>query len=307
MRVSCSVVIPTYNRKEVLRRSLHALFNQTVSPEDYEIIVVDDGSTDRTGEMIESLTPPCKLNYLNLGKIGMAPARNQGVKNAGGEVILFLDSDSLATKTLLEDHLSLHKRNDKIIAQGPIIITPDFEMLSLKWGLLDIYRNIRDLHPGPFPTGNASVRKDHILTVGLFDEDFTGYGWGDFELGRRLIKLGVKVKRRYLKAIVYHYQQEFNPGKFEWIRHKQIQRGHSSGLYLGKHPNLETKLSIRDTSFNYMLNKILSFGKWPEKEISTKIATYLYEYKHRILLEIFVKIYENYYYTLGLKKALGRK
>ena len=303
----CSVVIPTYNRKDVLRKSLSALFNQTISPKNYEIIVVDDGSTDGTGEEIDSLSSPCKLKYLNPGKVGMAPARNQGVKNAEGEIILFVDSDSLATKTLLEDHLSLHQENDKIIVQGPIIITSNFDTLAVRWGLLDIFRNIRDLYPGAFATGNVSVRKEHILKVGLFDEDFTGYGWGDFELGRRLVKLGIKIKRRYLGAIVYHYQQDFNPGKLEGIRKKQIQRGHSSVMYYRKHPNLETKLSIRDTSFHYSLNKILSVGKWPQLEIATRIFTYLHRYKRRILLALFVRIYENYYYTLGLRKALGKK
>ncbi|GAI03024.1 unnamed protein product, partial [marine sediment metagenome] len=62
--VEASIIIPTYNRKSILEKCLKALFNQNCPKDKYEIILIDDGSTDDTRTMIESLSPSCKLKYL---------------------------------------------------------------------------------------------------------------------------------------------------------------------------------------------------------------------------------------------------
>ena len=91
-KLTLSVIIPTYNRKDILRESLTSLFNQTLSSEKYEIIVIDDGSIDETGDMVKELIPksPVILKYFRQENKGPASARNLGILNAQGKIILFI-------------------------------------------------------------------------------------------------------------------------------------------------------------------------------------------------------------------------
>ena len=78
--IDLSVVIPTHNRKEILRRSLKALLDQTLPHESYEIVIVDDGSTDETENMVRRMVPtsPVRIRYYYQSNKGPAAARNLG-------------------------------------------------------------------------------------------------------------------------------------------------------------------------------------------------------------------------------------
>ncbi len=93
-----SVIIPTYNRADLVKQAVDSVLRQTVS--DYEIIVVDDGSTDDTRQVLESVTPP--VRYLFQENRGLAAARNRGIAESRGEYLAFLDSDDLFEPRLLE-------------------------------------------------------------------------------------------------------------------------------------------------------------------------------------------------------------
>ena len=93
-----SVIIPTYNRADLVKQAVDSVLRQTVS--DYEIIVVDDGSTDHTRQVLESVTPP--VRYLFQKNRGFAAARNRGIAESRGEYLAFLDSDDLFEPRLLE-------------------------------------------------------------------------------------------------------------------------------------------------------------------------------------------------------------
>jgi glycosyltransferase involved in cell wall biosynthesis len=86
-----SVIIPTYNRSALLREALNSVFAQTFT--NYEVVVVDDGSTDDTEVMVQS--HPGKIQFLRQQNLGPGAARNAGVAAAGGTYIAFLDSDDL--------------------------------------------------------------------------------------------------------------------------------------------------------------------------------------------------------------------
>lgn len=97
-----SVVIPTYNQQERLRLVLCGLEGQTLPPESFEIIVVEDGSTDGTVEMLAQLSMG-NLHVLDLGiHQGRNPARNLGIETAQGELVVLLDGDALPAPDLLE-------------------------------------------------------------------------------------------------------------------------------------------------------------------------------------------------------------
>ncbi len=98
----------TYNRKHLLGRALEALFNQNFPRDEYEIVLVDDGSTDGTGEFVRTLKPPCKLEYIYQPNSGLAHGRNQGIRHANGHIILFIDDDIVASSNLLAEHVKTH-------------------------------------------------------------------------------------------------------------------------------------------------------------------------------------------------------
>ena len=108
--MNISVVIPTYNRYEVLKRALTSVFAQTYTP--FEVIVVDDGSTDKTSD-IQKDFPTIKYFYQK--NSGVSSARNLGIKNSTCKWIAFLDSDDEWDENKLQEQVELHKENPNIL------------------------------------------------------------------------------------------------------------------------------------------------------------------------------------------------
>ena len=106
-----SVIIPTYNRRELLKRAVDSVLNQTF--EDFEVIIVDDGSTDNTGDYINGLGDK-RIRYFFQFNQGQNVATNNGIKNARGEVIAFLDSDDYWLKDKLKKTYEKYLRNNDV-------------------------------------------------------------------------------------------------------------------------------------------------------------------------------------------------
>ncbi|HEU5299285.1 MAG TPA: glycosyltransferase family A protein, partial [bacterium] len=104
-----SVIIPTYNNRETLRRTLDAVAGQDLAPERYEVVVLDDGSTDGTEEMVAAYTAPVELFYHWQPNAGRAAARNAGSRLARGRILFYLDSDIIARPDLLSRHLQYYE------------------------------------------------------------------------------------------------------------------------------------------------------------------------------------------------------
>ena len=110
-----SVIIPTYNREEFITETIKSVLNQTYK--DFEIIVVDDGSTDNTKQKLEPFKSKIKL--IEQKNSERAVARNNGVKSSSGEYIAFLDSDDLWIKNKLENQVNfLDEKKDFILTYG---------------------------------------------------------------------------------------------------------------------------------------------------------------------------------------------
>src|SRR4051794_16984379 len=120
--IELSVIIPTYNRANLLRRCLEALFCQTQPLETYEIVVVVDGSTDGTREMLAGLKPPCTLRVFYQANAGVGAARNHGIAQACGRYCLFLDDDIIADRGLVMAHLLAHHAGDGRVVLGHLEI-----------------------------------------------------------------------------------------------------------------------------------------------------------------------------------------
>ena len=110
-----SVIIPTYNRKELVRRAIQSVLNQTFTK--YSLTVVDDGSTDQTDKILKEFKG-AKIHFLRQDHKGVSAARNYGIREAHGELIALLDSDDEWHPKKLEVQVDFFRKNpDAMIAQ----------------------------------------------------------------------------------------------------------------------------------------------------------------------------------------------
>ena len=107
-----SVIIPTYNRLEKLEKCLNALKKQSLSQDSFEVIAVDDGSTDDTPHFLKSCSEQWpNLRFLTQKNSGQGVARNKAIQQAQGQIILFIGDDIYGTPEFLEKHIQFHQEN----------------------------------------------------------------------------------------------------------------------------------------------------------------------------------------------------
>jgi GT2 family glycosyltransferase len=194
-----SVVVPTYNRLDRLRRVIAAFERQAYPSEAYELIVVSDGSSDGTDAYLETFRSTMQLRWLTQVNQGPAAARNAGVRTAVGEFILFVDDDVVPEPQLLEEHArSHHEAGRDVVVLGPLLTPEGFEMAPwVRWEQEMLMKQYSAMLRGDweatarqFYTGNASLRRSHILAAGGFDESFRRAE--DVELAYRLASNGLE-------------------------------------------------------------------------------------------------------------------
>lgn len=108
-KLKAAVVIPTFNKKERLLLTLESFRYQTVSPDTFEVLLVDDGSGDGTREMLKEWEGEFSLRYIEQNNKGRSAARNRGVEEARAELIIFCDDDMIAAPTFVEAHIAAHQ------------------------------------------------------------------------------------------------------------------------------------------------------------------------------------------------------
>ena len=194
-----SVVVPTYNRLGRLRHVIAAFERQAYPSDAYEVIVISDGSTDGTDAYLETLQSTMRLRWLTQANQGPAAARNAGVRTAVGEFIVFVDDDVVPEPQLLEEHArSHHEAGRDVVVLGPLLTPEGFEMAPwVRWEQEMLMKQYRAMLRGDwdatarqFYTGNASLRRSHILDAGGFDEGFRRAE--DVELAYRLATNGLE-------------------------------------------------------------------------------------------------------------------
>jgi GT2 family glycosyltransferase len=241
-----SVVVPTYNRLDTLRHVIPALVAQDVGPGAFEVIVADSRSDDGTAEYLAEVarTAP-HIRHLPGPYTGRAAARNAGVGAARAPIVLFTDADIIASPDLLAVHLARHAAD----AEPKAVVGCEVQVDSYAQ-----YENKRDhpelrrpLHPPArkkiswlfFLTGNASVRRADLERVGGFDENFTGYGHEDLELGYRLEQAGIAI--HYASdAVNYHW----HPVPFDQQQGRMELAGRSTVRFFRKHPTLDVRMRL---------------------------------------------------------------
>jgi glycosyltransferase involved in cell wall biosynthesis len=197
-RTYFSIVIPTYNRLGRLRQVIAALEQQAYPTDAYEVIVISDGSTDGTDVYLEALHSTMRLRWFPQANRGPAAARNAGIQKAAGEFIVFIDDDVVPEPQLLEEHARSHQEAaHDVVVLGPLLTPDGFEMAPwIRWEQEMLMKQYRAMLRGDwsatarqFYTGNASLRRSHILAAGGFDEGFRRAE--DVELAYRLAGKGL--------------------------------------------------------------------------------------------------------------------
>ncbi len=193
-----SVVIPTHNRCDALRRTLDALINQDFPQQQLEVIVVLDGCQDGTHTMLMNYQAPFRLVPIEQEQQGPAGARNHGAAKATGWLLIFLDDDVVPTPRWIAAHVSAHREKTNQVLIGSYLPAPhpelDYAGMAARAWWNDKFRAMR--HSAyrftyqDFLSGNCSMRSDLFARVGGFDPAFP-CAHEDYELGVRLLKAGV--------------------------------------------------------------------------------------------------------------------
>ena len=258
-----SVVIPTYQRRDSLLRALAALAAQSLPPEEFEVVVVVDGSSDGTREAAQALAPPYALRVLWQSNRGRASACNAGVAAATGELIVILDDDMVPIPDFLAAHVRAHASGDAraVIGAAPVTITPGLPAPARYVGE-KFNRHLEHLARagGPvtlrdFYGGNLSVRREVLRRVNGFDEGFTIYGNEDLELSIRLSAAGVRLVYDPTAIAIQHYDKDF-----AGLARDNVSKGRTAMLLARKHPSARGQLKLGTWRAESLARRLLVSG-----------------------------------------------
>lgn len=243
-----SVVVPTFNRIDRLRRVLGALADQTLPRDAYEVVVVSDGSTDGTDEYLHSADTPLDTVFVSQANAGPAAARNHGVELASAPLILFVDDDVVAAPDLIEQHLASHECDENgLVVIGPMLTPSGFTLSPwISWEQSMLYKQYEAMERGDweptfrqFYTGNASLKRKTFLAAGGFDTRYLRAE--DVELSYRLDEDGCRFQFNP-KAVGWHYAER---SFASWLRNA-YDYGVNEVTFARDHARHELLETVRD-------------------------------------------------------------
>jgi glycosyltransferase involved in cell wall biosynthesis len=241
--MNISIVIPTRNRLEILRSALACLEAQSVPAGMFEVLVVDDASTDDTNDFLAHYAPPFAFRHFRRETNGgPAIARNMGILAAKGDIVLILNDDAL----LAPDALAVHSSVQRALSASPVSVLGRFDLpeafCETLWGYMLQHSDLLFRYPALthnkvydqecWWSCNISTPRKALLEAGLFDENFTGGAWGaeDQELGLRLMARGVPVLfRDDCRAVHMHHLT------VDGFASMSLARGGGGALFFAKH------------------------------------------------------------------------
>ncbi|KAB0466169.1 glycosyltransferase [Vibrio chagasii] len=234
-----SVVIPTYNRSQLLSYTLTSLVSQSNS--NFEVIVVDDGGSDDSRQVCEIFKDKLNLRYIWQKDDGFraGKARNLGLYAAEGDYIVFIDTGVLLQKDAIDKHIEIHENskfptvcigyvygfeisNEKLEEIEPhlkdknteqlISMMEDLNALDIRQSLYDEFGYNISSWPAPFDlfwTCHVSAEREELIKSGAFDESFNSWGGEDVDLGIRLFMNNNKfVVDRGLCSVHWPHEKE---------------------------------------------------------------------------------------------------
>lgn len=227
--MDASIIIPVFNGEKTIKECLESLLNQQ-GKKNYEIIVVDDGSTDSTSEIAKKFSG--KIKYIFQKNVGPAKARNNGAKNARGEMLVFIDSDCIAEKNWLEEMLKPFSDSEVKGVQGSYK-TKQRDIIA-RFAQIEIEERYKKMSKKSsidfIGSYSAAYRKEIFDKAGGFDERFPVASGEDPELSYKLAKSGNKLVFNP-NAIVYHA----HPNSLGDYLKNKFSRAYWRVLLYGKH------------------------------------------------------------------------
>jgi len=250
--ISVSLIIPTYNQRERLEFTLHTIQKQNYDNSKFEVIVINDGSTDSTLQYL-SLVEMNNLSIISLDQNkGRAYARNQGIKAAKNDILIFVDSDRILPPDFISRHVYNLRENHVSIGCVAELFEHDINKLFEDYKkqnvefikaisrarLFNYYEFISQIydkngysnHPLRWCslfTGNFGIHKSVFDSVGLFDENFVNWGFENLEFGYRVQKYGYSfiLNKKAVNFHLYHNRDRMGE-----------ERNNSHAVFLDKYP-----------------------------------------------------------------------
>ncbi len=183
-----SIILPTYNRADLILDSIESVFAQSFK--DFELIVIDDGSTDNTRQLLSAMAKAGQLRYEHQENLGLSAARNRGIQLAKGQLITFLDSDDLYTPDKLQMQVDYFLKHP-----GAMLVHSWFSKFNedgelgvrkTSWFAGDIYPEILLQWDVLMAVPCVMIRRSVLDEVGAFDESLR---WAeDLDLWRRIAR-----------------------------------------------------------------------------------------------------------------------
>ncbi|MCC6759112.1 MAG: glycosyltransferase family 2 protein [Candidatus Omnitrophica bacterium] len=212
--IEASIISPIYNNAYIIRRVIEGFLKQSVSKDHFEIIVIDDCSTDHPEKEIADFIANGTVIFIRNPKNGgPAYSRNSGINRATGKVIIFSDGDAIPDTHFIEEHLKFHQTNPQPYAaalgdlKNPLdmTITPLMMLGNAveNWDSTPYLKTELYNWTG-FQTANFSLKANFLGSDRFNVQTFQGAGFEDTELGYRLARRGLKIQ--FLpSAFSYHY------------------------------------------------------------------------------------------------------
>jgi GT2 family glycosyltransferase len=307
-----SVIIPTYRRRESVRRTLAALAEQTLPPDRFEVLVAIDGSDDGTRELVAQFAAPYQLRGLWQPNRGRAAACNMGLAAARGDLIVILDDDMEPAPGFLAAHLAAHARGERLAVLGAVPVARDEArpvtgLVAAKFSALQakLDQPGHVIHFREFYSGNASIRAAELAAVGGFDEAFKVYGNEDSELALRLLRSGVRISFCADALARQHYTKDFAA-----LARDNIAKGRTAVLLASKAP--ETFGDLRLSTYHQGARKwralravlLLLSRVWPATpKLVTRTIERLERHRPRRLY-LYYDLALDYFFWLGALPAL---
>lgn len=252
--MQATVIIPTYNRSKILKDCLERLTKQDFVKSEYELIIIDDGSTDNTKKIVEKFIKKSsvEIKYLYQKNQGQGIARNYALRYAKGKIIIFTGDDILVLPDFIKQHLRFHRKytkpNEAVLGfvgwDLRLEITSFMEWLTNGSAVLGKFgghqfafeklKGKKKANYNFFYTSNISLKRD-LIRKHPFDSRFSSYGWEDIELGYRLTKKEGLIIYYNPLAIGYHY----HPMDEESLAARMRLIGKSAHLIHKKYPELK--------------------------------------------------------------------
>jgi glycosyltransferase involved in cell wall biosynthesis len=246
-KILVSVVIPTFHRPDLLHRCLDGLLRQYMPAVGFEIIVVDDGHDDATRAMVQSIAADClpRLLYLRpeAGK-GPSVARNTGWRAARAPLVAFTDDDTIPQPGWLqsgERAMRVHPGWSALCGRVHVPLDPASRACPTDHELMTM-----GLETAEFVTANAFVRRDALIAVGGFDEDFKRAWREDSDLQFRLMQCAGPVGKSEDALVLHPVRAE------RWgVCLRQQKNAFFDALLYKKHPHLYRERLHPSPPLNY--------------------------------------------------------